>query len=131
MPNDWPDDPLGTVRVGDGAVAVRGFYESRDEPCWYIVNTSQDGIAEMPKISGWPIIHPLPPQRIMLGYGGRGQLEHEPLHRPVESRAEEIGATHVPMRRRRRRKPEPPRQPRTEQEWDEWMAARAGRWVPR
>lgn len=61
-----PDDPIGTVRAGDDALAVRGYDNDSGEPLWYIFNIG----ASLPDPSGlgrWPIVYQPAPQANAVG----------------------------------------------------------------
>lgn len=55
-PSDYPNDPIGTIRVAPsgGTVAVRGLSHHGDE-VWWFVDTG-DALSGPPDITGWPIV---------------------------------------------------------------------------
>lgn len=62
-----PEDPLGTVRLGDRMLAVRVVGCDPDYPddhCWYLVDLTGTGVmprlAEEPIIAMWPIVYTPP-----------------------------------------------------------------------
>lgn len=62
-----PNDPLGTVRAGDGLVAVRALNQypaDEDDLVWYVFDTSTDGPPVdvtaahfTARLHGWPIVY--------------------------------------------------------------------------
>lgn len=61
-----PDDPLGTVRAGDGTLAIRAHSaqsEYEDELSWFIVDIGGDILSRIDfdeverLIATWPIVY--------------------------------------------------------------------------
>lgn len=55
-PSDYPDSPLGTVRVSPtgGTIAIRGF-SGHGDPVWWFVDTG-DSLSGPPDISDWATV---------------------------------------------------------------------------
>ncbi len=57
-----PDDPIGTVRAGDGLLAIRAHTESSDdELSWFIIDIGFGGDLRVAQLEGaigtWPIVY--------------------------------------------------------------------------